>query len=486
MVQDKILFLEHESTTTYHNGVFSPSTSRDTKDLFAGAIIPLSLLNIHTLKLPNNLNDEELAVHVEIRMFEEGNLNSDEEYTIDFIRHDLVSESSYLCEVFALSHTKAADYFSDALKQTKIIDLIIPAFLVYEAQYETPIKQNDLYIYLGEEESFGAIYQDGKYAAHRSIDTLAAIAVETGLEIPKLKSFLTQRGLIEESYPPEEFAKFVLIQERLVRNVERLVHTINHKRGLFGLTGIDHVYLDFEGNTIPGLETAFDAYGMHDLTITALSKPQSKPEELHNLLCAHYLSQQARNILFNLSAFERKAQWYKRESGKFLSIFAIALLIALGTPLTLFWMISNEEQRKEDLTNTLAQMQKETASLSATLNEQKKLLAQSQTQIQTLREEIGLIQGAQETANLIEAMHQKRQQFLIDATSELGRYNLGTLMIEQNSSKEMTLHVISRYQKRDDIAKLMSGLYARGYQNAQTHEIALDNKMYNAVVKVTR
>jgi hypothetical protein len=59
-------------------------------------------------------------------------------------------------------------------------------------------------------------------------------------------------------------------------------------------------------------------------------------------------------------------------------------------------------------------------------------------------------------------------------------------MLEQNGSKEMTLHVISQYQKRDDIAKLMSGLYTKGYQNAQTHEITLDNKMYNAVVKVTR
>jgi len=486
MVQDKILFLEHERTATYSNGVFSPSTARDTKELFAGAIVPLSLLNIHTFKLPQNLNDEELAIHVEIRMFEEGNLNSDEEYTIDFIRHDLANENSYLCEVFALSHTKAADYFSTALTQTKVIDLITPGFLVYEAQYDTPVKQNDLYIYLGEEESFGAIYQDGKYAAHRSIDTLTTIAVETGLEISKLKIILSQRGVIEESYPPEEFAKFVLIQDRLARNVERLVHTINHKRGLFGITGIDHVYLDFEGLTIPGLETAFDAYGMHNLTITPLSKPQSKPEELHNILCAHYLSHQVGKKLFNLSAFERKAHWYKRESGKFLTIFAIAMLIALGTPLTLAWMISNEEQHKEELTNTLAQLQNETASLSAALNEQKTLLAQSQIQAQTIREEIGLIQGAQETANLIGEMHQKRQQFLIDATSELGRYNLGTLMIEQNGSKEMTLHVISRYQKRDDIAKLMSGLYARGYQNAQTHEIALDNKMYNAVVKVTR
>ena len=486
MIQDKILFLVHESTATYSSGAFSPSIPRDTKELFAGAIVPLSLLNIHTLKFPNHLSDEELSVQVEIRMFEEGNLNTDEEYTIDFIRHTLANEESYLCEVFALAESKTADYFSVALKNSGVIDLITPGFLIYEAQYDILPKGNDLFIYLGEDESFGAIYQDGKYIAHRSIDTLAAIAVETGFDIPKLKAILSERGVIEESYPPEEFAKFVLIQDRLARNVERLVHTINHKRGIFGLTGIDHVYLDFEGNTIPGLETVFDAYGIHDLSITTLTKTQISPAELHNALCAHYLTHQIGKKALNLSAFERKARWYKRESGKFLSIFAIALLIALGTPLTLAWMIADEEQHKEELTNTLTQIQKETASLSAMLNEQKNLLTQSQAEVQTLHEEIGLIQGAQETANLIGEMHQKRQQFLIDATSELGRYGLGTLMIEQNGSKEMMLHVISQYSKRDDIAKLMSGLYTRGYQNAQTHEIALDNKMYNAVVKVTR
>jgi hypothetical protein len=486
MTPSKILFLDHEYSATYTNGTFTPNTPSETKELLCGATIPLSLLNIHTLKLPNHLSEEELSIQIEIRMFDEGNLNSDEEYTIDFIRHQLVNEESYLCEVFALAQSKAADYFSVPLKTSNVIDLIIPGFLIYEFQYDTLPKENDLFIYFGEEESFGAIYQDGKYIAHRSIDTLASIAVETGLDLPKLKSFLSQRGLMEESYPPEEFAKFVLIQDHLARNVERLVHTINHKRGLFGLTGIDHIYLDFEGNTIPGFESVFDAYGMHDLAITALKNPQNPPAELHNLLCAHHLLQHIGHKSLNLSAFERKARWYKRESGKFLAIFGIALLVAMGIPLTLSWMIAQENQLKEEQTATLAQMQKETATLLVSLNEQKTLLAQQQAQAQTLQEEIGLIQGAQETANLIGEMHLKRQQFLIDATTELGRYSLGTLMLEQNGSKEMTLHVISKYQKRDDIAKLMSGLYARGYQNAQTHEITLDNKMYNAVVKVTR
>lgn len=486
MTRNKILYLEHEQTRTYNDGIFVPSSAHDYKELPSGGIIPLSLLNMHTLKIPTNLSPEEQTIQVEIRMFEEGNLNSDEEYTIDFIRHHLTSEESYLCEVFALSQTKAADYFSTTLKHTNVIDYITPGFLIYGSQYDTLPKQNDLFIYFGEEESYGAIYQEGKYIAHRSIDTLTAIAIETGLDLPKLKSFLSQRGVLEEHYPPEEFAKFILIQNRMARNIERLVHTINHKRGLFGFTGIDHVYLDFESNTIPGLETVFDAYGIHELAITELSIANTPPEQLHHLLSAQYFSHQDEQKSLNLSPFERKAQWYKRESGKFLTILAFSLLIAFGIPLILAWMINNEETRKENLTATLSEMEKETSTLSAILKEEKKHLSDEENISEVLQQEIALIQGAQETIDLIGQMHLKRQQMLIDVTSELGRYGLGTLMIEQNGSKEISLQVISQYRKRDNIAKLMSGLYVRGYQNVQTHEIALDNKMYNAVIKVTR
>jgi hypothetical protein len=486
MAQDKILFIDQSHTLTYSDGRFIQSDAREFTELLSGAIIPLSLLNIHTIKFPNHLNDEELAIQVEIRMFEEGNLNPDNEYTIGFIRHNLITDNSFLCEVFALSHSKSADYFSTALSHLNVIDLVLPGFMIYTAYYNALPETNDLFIYLGEDEAFAAIYQHGTYIAHRTIDTLTTLAVESGLDLTTLKSYLAERGVLEERYSPEEYTKFSLIQERLSRNIERITHTIKHKRGLFGFEGIDHIYLDFEGQNIPGLESIFDDYGIHGIEITPLTQPKSSSTEFHNHLSAKYLASQIHAPLLNLSTFERKARWYKRESGRFLATVILSLVIAIGVPIALLTMISNEEQRKEELTNTLTQLEKETAHLSVILKEQNQHLAKNENTIQMLKKETALIQGAQETADLIGQMNQKRQQFLLDVTSELGRYGLGTLMIEQNGSKEMSIQVISKYQKRDDIAKLMSGLYTRGYQDVQTHEISLDNKMYNAIVKVTR
>ncbi|MFZ5374659.1 MAG: hypothetical protein ACOZBX_03865, partial [Campylobacterota bacterium] len=150
------------------------------------------------------------------------------------------------------------------------------------------------------------------------------------------------------------------------------------------------------------------------------------------------------------------------------------------------WQITEETRRKAELTQTLARMEGQSTQLTSTLLERTRQLEKARHAAEDLKHEIEMVRGSQETAELIRQMHLKRQQMLLDVTSELGRYRLGTLSMEQNGSKEMALHVVADYRKRDDIAKLMSGLYARGYQNVETDEITLDNDTYNAVVKVTR
>lgn len=486
MEYQKIVFIEHDRLRCFEGSEFSDPSARDLKELFSGAIIPLSLLNTHTLKLSDRLNDDELRLQVEIRMFEEGNLNSDEEYTIDFIRHPIGSDE-ILVEVFALSNTKAGEYLGTALAKSGSIDRIIPGFLIYGALYPELKAQNDLFIYWGDEEAYAAIYQEGHYIAHRSIETLASIAVDTGLDLSKLKEFFHTKGVIEEKYLPEELNKYILIQEKIAKNIERIVHTINHKRGLFGLSGIDNCYLDFGGKELPGLQGIFNAYGVNDVTVSPLKHYDIAHENLHDFFACGALMQTKEGD-FNLSPFPRKAPWYTRESGKFLGLLGGALAIILISSISVGWMNANEEERQEELSARLEVLKQETASLNTTLRQNNSRLNEVQTKNKNIVEDIRLYHAAEETASLIQDMHQSRQKFLLDTTSELGRYRLGALLMEQNGSKEMNIHVVSDYRKRDDIAKLMSGLYARGYQDVQTHEIKLDtnNTTYNSLVKVTR
>lgn len=481
MSNSKFLFIEHDRLRVYHNGAFHENGE---PKLPNGAVVPLALLAVHTLKLPDHLGDEELAVQVEIRMFEEGNLSSDEEYAIDFIRHPMATESSILVEVFALSYTKAREYFGEAVAKTGSIDRIVPAFMVYSSLYPALEAKNDLFLHWGEEEAYAVIYQGGDYIAHRGIETLTTIAVETGVELGRLKSLLQTKGLIEENYTTDELNKYILIQERIAKNIERIVHTINHKRGLFGLSGIDHCYLDFEGKSIPGLESVFSAYGLAGIAISPLTRENTPPDQIHDALCADYLA--TSESTFNLTPYPRKAPWYARESGKFLGMVGGALLCVLLSSASIAWMIGSEEERNESLNARLNTLRQETVPLATALKKNQLELKMQQEKSASLKEEIALYKGAEETALLIRDMHSARQKFLLDATAELGRYRLGAMLVEQNGSKEMSIHAVADDRRRDDIARLMEGLYARGYQNVQTREIKLDNGMYNSLVKVTR
>ena len=217
-----------------------------------------------------------------------------------------------------------------------------------------------------------------------------------------------------------------------------------------------------------------------------LTLPNVEASQLHETLCASYL--QDSEIPLNLSPFIRKSPWYTRESGKFLGLISGALLIIFLVFIAMEWMISNQIAHTEELNSQLVVLKKETEPYLATLQKNTTLLKKQQSFNKLLLDDISLIKGAEETASLIRDMHIERQRFLIDTTSEMGRYRLGALLLEQNGSKEMNILVVSDYLKRDDIAKLMNGLYARGYQNIETHEIKLDNNntTYNSLVKVTR
>ncbi len=482
METSKLLFIEHDRLRLYDNGAFHENADVSVP---GGAIVPLSLLNTHTIKLPDHLGDEELRIQVEIRMFEEGNLNSEEEYTIDFIRHPMATESSFLVEVFALARTKADEYFAEALKKTGSISRMVPGFIVYGSLYPALTPKNDLFLYWGEEEAYAAIYQNGHYIAHRTIETLTTIAVETGLELSRLKHFLQVKGVVEENYLPEELNKYILLQERLAKNVERIVHTINHKRGLFGLSGIERCYLDFEGMIIPGLDQLFSAYGIDKLPLFPLSRENTPQRDIHDALCADYLAAPAA-VPFNLTPYPPKAPWYRRESGRFLGMVGGALLCVFAASMSVAWMSSAAEEENADLTARLEALQAQTATLSSTLKKANAELNDRKADNQMLQEEISLYQSSEETAMLIRDMHGSRQRFLLDVTQEMGRYRLGAMALEQNGSKEMRIHVVADDRKRDDIARLMDGLYARGYQDVRTHEIKLDNGQYNSLVKVTR
>jgi hypothetical protein len=218
-----------------------------------------------------------------------------------------------------------------------------------------------------------------------------------------------------------------------------------------------------------------------------LTRDNTAPQSIHDALCADYLLTPQITFL-NLSPYLRKTAWYKRESGKLITFLGGSITLILLSSFILSWMIFSQENRHQELNIQMETLKNETKTLAIQLKLNNDLLQEQTKKKQTIQDEITLLHGAQETVLLINDIHLQRQRFLQDVSMEMGRYKLGALVIEQNGSKNMNIHVVSDYRKRDDITKFMRGLYDKGYQDVQTQEIKLDNNttMYSSVVKVTR
>ena len=214
-------------------------------------------------------------------------------------------------------------------------------------------------------------------------------------------------------------------------------------------------------------------------------RDNTPPGNIHDALCADFFALPPQKG-FNLSPYLRKAPWYQRESGRFTFIVGGALALVVLLSIGIGGMIYSKQNEYDALSAHLDELKKKTTELASTLKHNTAQLKTQQAKSEALETEISLYHGAEETATLVRDMHASRQQFLLDATSELGRYGLGTMLMEQNGSKIMNLHIIADDRKRDDIAKFMRGMYTRGYQDVQTREIKLDNGFYNSLVTVTR
>ena len=133
---------EHNSVLLYHNDkllrydgeTLHNADFKENKTLFTGAFIPLYNLKSFSFKLPKTLSADELQMHIEMKMYNEGGLDAEKEYVIDFLQYD--GGDVYLIEAFAVLEEECRTLFGDSIKKLEAIDILFPRFLIYQTLYE--------------------------------------------------------------------------------------------------------------------------------------------------------------------------------------------------------------------------------------------------------------------------------------------------------------------------------------------------------------
>ncbi len=486
-----IVYLENNKSWLFDGHTFTPCDVSAVKQYQCGTTVPLSSLQVANYKFPSSLSETELQIKTEVKFYEEGGLSSDKEYEISSVKQQLEFENSVLVEAFAISNERLDASFADVAKKSKAIDFIVPDFICYESFYaSSDIEAKvDLFFYLSEDESHVTLLQNGKYIAHRRLPSIEAIAQKINIDTMKCKNLLVQYGLKASNYPEEERPFFEQLLALFSTDVEKIVHTVNHKRGAFGITGIDNVYVDFEGNPLDGFASLFLEQGLQNVSVEALRCKHINSEESNRFIKAMYMYLLANKQIessLNLTPYERQLVWYKRHSGVFMAVCASSLLLALIHP-TYFYLKDGQLSEEVAVLETKwHQLQSESAVFQKELKSLQSKRKESEAKLGELKAENETYSFTLKQLPIMLDSHIARQTMMNNAVNILQHQQLSILSLEQNGTKEMKVHVIADYAKRDNIAKFMKEWMQSGYTKALTDEIYLDENIYESTIRVFR
>lgn len=488
--KNSVLFYHNDKLLRYDTNGLHNADFKENKTLFTGAFVPSQYLRTFSFKLPKSLSSEELAMHVEIKMYNEGGLSAEKEYTIDFLHFD--AGEHYLIEAFAVEEQECKAIFGSSLKKLEAVDLIFPRFLIYQTLYEKQSefsKQCDLFIYLGDEEAFGALYLEGKYIGSRNITTLSTLSKQSGIELAKLKEYLKQKGFVHANYSLEEMHIIDTLQQILLKDIEKLVYSINPKRGIFGIEGLGNVYVDFEGDSIEGIKEFFIPFGYADIEIKPITFEGVAPKELDIVLACRYLlalqdSSELQKI--NLSCLERKKPLREYESFRFLAVAAVTLLVVISV----YFYLSHIEEKQEALIEKEQQQLRENrAKLKKILTRFKELKAQTaqiSDEIAKEQRDIFVYETTLRAIPIVQQEKLKRQQFMNDILEAMRKYRLNAQYITQKNAKEARVMLISKSDNRDTISKFMQTLLHKGYSKVYTNKIHYEYGVYLSEVRILK
>ena len=476
----------------FDGATFEKALPKHVKRGFCGSVLPVDAVHSHTFKIPIGTSEEKLGTVVEITMFEEGGLDLEKEYAIDYVKYPLDFESSWLIEAFAVSHEDLHARYDVAAGAAGHIDWLAVPFLVYESLYvydKADSSKVELFLHLGDGSSFAVLCKEGRYITHRRLPSLESMALKANVSVDALKEALRQRGLEREKYGPDETLLITTIQDGFVNIVERVAQTVNHKRGIFGIGNVDTILIDFEQETIPGLWELFDSYGFSDSRKGALSCCETLDADMqHRGIEGLYLLAIAQEKLDapNLTIFEKRPGFFRSHTGRFVAAVGIASLITGGAGLFGHIKLDTLETKCANLETRLMTVQEKSKYFRKKLREERARRDMAAEKLEKAKQTIMAFDEAADTMMLINASKEKRQGMMRDVVEAMQKYRLSATSMEQNGSKRMKVDVLTSYAKRERIAKFMKDLVDKGYKGVGTKAIRLDEDVYQSTVEIVR
>ncbi len=295
-----------------------------------------------TVQISRSIPEEDIPDIIEIKAYEELGLDQASSYAISSVEIKGETEEREF-HIFAVEHDVLLQLYTPLKQETKYIDLITPAPLLYKALYKKEILNDtgtQCFVYFTKHDAFVTFYHNGEYLYSKSIEfSLEQIYDKfceiEGEQVDKKEFFSTleTEGLkaIDSRY-----------QQNFMKIFGEVFITINdviiYAKRAFQLDGIDHMYIGSSEGPIVGL----DEYSHNYLGLSSsdfnfdynISNDEWYTDQLQYLMLLISMEyMEDPSITLNLTMFPRPPSFVNRASGQFIIATFAAISIGLAYPL---------------------------------------------------------------------------------------------------------------------------------------------------------
>ena len=296
-----------------------------------------------TVNVSRSIPDEDIADILDIKAYEELGLDQANSYIISSLEVENGGEERKF-HLFVAEPEDLDSHFLEIKKQTKYVDLIIPAPLLYKPLYTKEILQDNnthCFVYFTQYDASVTVYKDGQYLYSKSIEYSLEQIYDKYCE------------LVGEKVSEEEFYSILEseglkttnndYQQNLMKIFGEVFITINdiiiYTKRAFNLDTIDQMFIGSVRGPIIGLDDYSQNYlGLHstdfNFNFNVNSEEWYTDQLQYLMLLASFEYMESEESFVNLTMYPRPPSFVNRASGQFIIMTFAAISLSLAYPLT--------------------------------------------------------------------------------------------------------------------------------------------------------
>jgi len=418
-----------------------------------------------TVNVSRSIPEEDIPDILDIKAYEELGLDQANSYIISSVEVETEAEEREY-HIFVAEPESLDELYLPIKEQTKYVDLIVPAPLLYKSLYTREILQDNnthCFVYFTQNDAFVTIYENGQYLYSKSIEfSLEQIydkyceSIGEKVDENEFFTILESEGLKTTNNDYQQ--NFMKIFAEVFITINDII--IYAKRA-FNLDTIDQMFIGSERGPVIGLDDYSQNYlGLHssdfnfNYNVTSEEWYTDQLQYLMLLSSLDYMEDDS--SLVNLTMYPRPPSFVNRASGQFIISTFAAVSLSLAYPLV--YLVGSYVNDAKIYALTL-----ENNKLTAESNKYKKILSEKKAQIKVLDDKIKVLSDTYNgKAKTLSSIYDKKVNYRLKSetfhtiASELDKFEVNVDMIKSDVDTLWLSMVSTDDRKFTEVIKYIS------------------------------